>query len=94
MAPERSGSLAGFPVGLTLGGRPYGRLADSLNGFVHTEAELAGGAFVCGAGFSIADITTLVTVDFAKWIKLPIPESCVNLRRWHAEVSARPSAKA
>jgi glutathione S-transferase len=62
--------------------------------FERTEAELAGRAFVCGPSFSIADITTLVTVDFAKWIKLPIPESCVNLRRWHAEVSARPSAKA
>ena len=49
---------------------------------------------MCGPRFSIADITTLVTVDFAKWIKLAIPETCVNLRRWQAEVAARPSAKA
>jgi glutathione S-transferase len=62
--------------------------------FETMEAELAGRAFVCGPGYSIADITTLVTVDFAKWIKLAIPETCANLRRWHAEVSARPSAKA
>jgi glutathione S-transferase len=62
--------------------------------FETTEAELAGRAFVCGPAYSIADITTLVTVDFAKWIKLAIPETCANLRRWHAEVSARPSAKA
>ena len=62
--------------------------------FETMEAALAGRAFVCGPDFSIADITTLVTVDFAKWIKLAIPETCANLRRWHAEVSARPSAKA
>jgi glutathione S-transferase len=49
---------------------------------------------VCGTDFSIADITTLVTVDFAKWIKLAIPEGSVNLRRWYDVVAARPSAKA
>jgi glutathione S-transferase len=58
------------------------------------EAELAGRDFVCGPDFSIADITTLVTVDFAKWIKLAIPAGSVNLRRWYDAVSARPSAKA
>jgi glutathione S-transferase len=65
-----------------------------LRFFETMEAELAGRAFVCGPDFSIADITTLVTVDFAKWIKLAIPERCVRLRRWHEAVSARPSAKA
>jgi glutathione S-transferase len=58
------------------------------------EAELKGRAFICGSDFSIADITTLVTVDFAKWIKLAIPQESVNLRRWYDAVSARPSAKA
>jgi glutathione S-transferase len=62
--------------------------------FAAMEAELAGRAFVCGPDYSIADITALVTVDFAKWIKLTIPEQSVNLRRWYGEVSARPSAKA
>ena len=65
-----------------------------LRFFETMEAELAGRAFVCGPGYSIADITTLVTVDFAKRIKLTIPEASVNLRRWHDAVSARPSAKA
>ena len=65
-----------------------------LRFFQTVEAELAGRTFVCGPRYSIADTTTLVTVDFAKWIKLTIPESCVNLRRWYDEVSARPSAKA
>jgi glutathione S-transferase len=62
--------------------------------FETMEAELAGREFVCGEDFSIADITTLVTVDFAKWIKLDIPQASVNLRRWYDAVSARPSAKA
>jgi glutathione S-transferase len=65
-----------------------------LRFFERMEAELAGRAFVCGSDHSIADITTLVTVDFAKWIKLAIPEGSVDLRRWYDQVSARPSAKA
>src|ERR1700681_3240870 len=62
--------------------------------FETMEAALAGRAFVCGPDFSIADITTLVTVDFAQRIKLAIPQASVNLRRWYDEVAARPSAKA
>ena len=37
---------------------------------------------------------TLIAVDFARWVKLSVPETCGDLRRWHAQVSARPSAKA
>jgi glutathione S-transferase len=62
--------------------------------FETMEAELADKAFVCGSDYSIADITTLVTVDFAKRIKLAIPEASVHLRRWYDAVAARPSAKA
>jgi glutathione S-transferase len=36
----------------------------------------------------------MVSVDFARWVKLPVPEHCAHLRRWHEQVSARPSAKA
>jgi glutathione S-transferase len=57
------------------------------------DAELAGREFVCGAAYTIADITALVSVDWAARIKLPIPDGCANLRRWHAAVSSRPSAK-
>jgi glutathione S-transferase len=62
--------------------------------FERMDARLAANRFVAGARYSIADITTMVAVDFARWIKMPVPESCLHLRRWHAEVSARPSAKA
>ena len=62
--------------------------------FERMDAELADRTFVCGERYSIADITTLVSVDFAKWVKLAIPESCRHLRRWYDTVSSRPSAKA
>ncbi|MBV9970816.1 MAG: glutathione S-transferase [Xanthobacteraceae bacterium] len=63
--------------------------------FLHTlDARLATQPFVAGEAFSIADITAVVAVDFARWIRLAVPEELVHLHRWHAEVSARPSAKA
>jgi glutathione S-transferase len=62
--------------------------------FTQMDERLAQTEFVAGPRYSIADITTLVAVDFARWSKLTIPEQCGHLRRWHADVSARPSAKA
>ena len=62
--------------------------------FAMMNACLADRAFVAGNRYSVADITALVTVDFAGWIKLRIPDDCSHLRRWYDAVSARPSAKA
>ncbi len=57
------------------------------------DAHLAGRDFVAGSRFSIADITTLVTLDWAARFKLaPAAASAGNLRRWHVRVSARPGA--
>jgi glutathione S-transferase len=58
------------------------------------DALLADRTFVCGADYTIADITTLVTVDWAARIKVAVPERSLHLRRWHDTVSARPSGKA
>jgi glutathione S-transferase len=58
------------------------------------NARLADREYVAGARYTIADITALVAVDFAGWIKLTIPDDCPHLRRWHQAVSARPSSKA
>jgi glutathione S-transferase len=58
------------------------------------DARLAQSEFVAGPRYSIADITGLIAVDFAARAKMPIPENLSHLRRWHAQVSARPSAKA
>jgi glutathione S-transferase len=51
-------------------------------------------AFLAGEAFSVADITALCAVDFAIFCGLPVPESCPDLARWHADVVARPSADA
>ena len=51
--------------------------------------------FVAGEHYSIADITALVTVDFAaKAINVLLPDTHAALRRWYELVSKRPSASA
>ena len=58
------------------------------------DKELAGRRYVAGENFTVADITGLVAVDFMKPAKLSVPDQLANVRRWHAEISARPSASA
>jgi glutathione S-transferase len=58
------------------------------------DRELATRQFVAGERFTVADITTLATVDFMRAPKIEMPADMKNVARWHAEVSARPSAKA
>jgi glutathione S-transferase len=58
------------------------------------DAELKHRPFVAGDTLSVADITGLVAVDFMKPAKLAVPDELTNLKRWHADVSARPSASA
>jgi glutathione S-transferase len=50
--------------------------------------------FVAGEQSSAADITALVTIDFAKALDISIPERHRALRRWKDAVSARPSMSA
>jgi glutathione S-transferase len=59
------------------------------------EQRLAGNAFVAGEQFSMADITALVTIDFAtKALDLPIPDDHTATRRWYDAIAARPSMAA
>lgn len=58
------------------------------------EKEMAGRQFIAGSRFTIADITALCAIDFGRVSKIRVPEDAVNLTRWYAAVSARPSAKA
>ena len=62
--------------------------------FSRLDAQLAGNVFVAGERYSIADIAALVLVDFAGWLKLPIPDDASHLTRWYGDVSSRPSAAA
>ncbi len=58
------------------------------------DRELAGREFIAGPRYTIADITALCAVDFGRVSKIRIAPELANLSRWHAAVSARPSAKA
>ena len=58
------------------------------------DRELADRSFIAGDRFSVADITGLVTIDLMKPAKLPLPEKNKHVRRWHSEITARPSAAA
>ncbi len=56
------------------------------------DRELAGRRYAAGDAFSVADITGLIAIDFMKPGKLKVPAEMTNVLRWHAELSARPSA--
>ena len=58
------------------------------------EKELGKRGYAACNRFTIADITAYVTVDFMRLPKLEVPEHFKNVRRWHAEIAARPSAQA
>jgi glutathione S-transferase len=58
------------------------------------DGQLKSNAFIAGERFSVADITALCAVDFMKPAKVPMPDGLANVTRWHADVSARPSAQA
>jgi glutathione S-transferase len=58
------------------------------------DGELKDRSYIAGDSFSVADITGLVAIDFMKPAKLAVPDALTDLKRWHAEVSARPSAAA
>ena len=58
------------------------------------DKQLASSRFIAGDSYTVADITGLVSVDFLKPAKLAVPDELKNVKRWHEEVSARPSAKA
>jgi glutathione S-transferase len=58
------------------------------------NAQLEQVPFVAGERYSAADITTLVTLDFAKALELTAQPQHAALKRWYETVSALPSATA
>jgi glutathione S-transferase len=58
------------------------------------EKRLANNEFIAGDKFSIADITALCAIDFARVVKIKLSQEQSNLQRWYSDVSQRPSAKA
>jgi glutathione S-transferase len=59
--------------------------------FVMLDARLATSEFVAGDNFSIADITAVVGVDFARVVKVKPTEQHPHLQRWRAAMAQRPA---
>ena len=58
------------------------------------DGELINRPYIAGENYTVADITAMVAVDFMRVSKLAVPDNLGNVRRWHEDVSARPSAAA
>ena len=59
--------------------------------FVALNDRLAGRDFIATDRFSIADITAVVTVDFARVVKVKPGEQHPHLQRWRAAMAQRAS---
>lgn len=66
----------------------YGWFLDSL------DKRLSESEFIAGDRYTIADITALATIDFARAVKAGDIDGQSNVQRWYDQVSSRPSAKA
>jgi glutathione S-transferase len=63
--------------------------------YADLDTRLAIVPFVAGNTFSAADISALVTVDFAtKAMSFSAPSEHAALERWYENVSSRPSVEA
>ncbi len=59
--------------------------------FVTLNERLAGRDFIAADRFSVADITAVVAVDFARVVKVRPGEQHPHLQRWRSAMSQRPS---
>ncbi len=62
--------------------------------FVTLNDRLAGSEFIATERFSVADITAVVAVDFARVVKVKPGEQHPHLQRWRAAMARRPSMSA
>jgi glutathione S-transferase len=66
-------------------------LARTQQFFVALNERLAGRDFIAADRFSIADITAVVAVDFARIVKVRAGEEHPHLQRWRGAMAQRPS---
>jgi glutathione S-transferase len=66
----------------------------ALRAMALVDEALSDRPFIAGDRFTVADITGLVALDFAKSARIAIPPELANLNRWREALSARPSAAA
>lgn len=76
--------------------KEYGEVAGkNAQGFLNVlEKRLAESEYIAADRFTIADITAMCAVDFARVVGIKISDEQPNLQRWYTLVSRRPSAKA
>jgi glutathione S-transferase len=55
------------------------------------EAHLEGREFIAADQLSIADITAVVAVDFARVVRIKPTEQHANLKRWREALALRPA---
>lgn len=58
------------------------------------EHRLENNAYIAGERFTIADITAVCAIDFARVVKIRLADKHKNLQAWYERISARDSAKA
>lgn len=91
-APAMAGRALPGPVGYeqipALAERGLARLRQF---FVTLNARLDGRDFVATGRFSVADITAVVAVDFARIVKVKPGDEHPHLLRWRAAMGERPS---
>jgi glutathione S-transferase len=68
-------------------------LARTRQYFADLDRRTGESAYIAGPRFTVADITALVAVDFAGWLKVTIGDDQPNLRRWHDTLAARPGCQ-
>jgi glutathione S-transferase len=66
----------------------------ALHAMAIVDEALRGRPFIAGDRFTVADITGLVALDFAKSAGIAIPPELVHLNRWREALTMRPSAAA
>lgn len=58
------------------------------------DTRLTRSAFIAGPHYTMADITALASVDFARAVKVGDIGNHAHVRRWYDQVNVRPSARA
>jgi len=57
------------------------------------EAQLSTNDYLATNKFTFADITGFVVCDFARMVKIAIPENCLATQTWYDKIKSRPSAE-
>ena len=74
-------------------GAAHGR-ATAEKGLAVLDRRLADSAFIAGERVTMADILAATAIDFARMVRFRPDPELVNVKRWLAEMMARPAAKA